>query len=101
LAKEETGNLIGKRFIIEDKSPSPYLERGIHLRLNPGNLASTNKLLVVYNNEIVEVIGGPFKLIGQTQDSTYIFWKVTATTQQGAKITGWLAREWLGEELPK
>jgi len=83
-----------KLYRVSDKSPSPYKEEGIHLRLNPSLNEPVYDALKVSDGDIVEVLALPESYSDGTSES-YIFYKVRVKNKP-VNLEGWIAEEWLG-----
>jgi hypothetical protein len=84
---------LDKYYRVSDKSPSPYKEKGIHLRLEPSLDVPVYDDLKVSDDDIVEILEASVIYTDGTGE-IYIFYKVKVLSKPG-NLLGWIAGEWL------
>ena len=92
-------DLAGKIFTVKDMGPEPFKSAGIGLRQLPTNLDTRTGAL--FDGDVVRINQGPVGWGNSRTGETYTMYKVSAINNVGQEITGWLAIEWLGQELPE
>lgn len=91
-------DLAGKTFIVKEISTELFEPTGIGLRQIPTDLASRT-VAKLSGGDIVKISEGPIIWGDSRTGETFTMYKVSAIKNVGHEITGWIAIEWLGEEL--